>query len=228
MLSAIIAFSLFGAPKPLPCPARAYVECADTRALTADTDFRLALRDFLGPAHQKLLHGDRPLYDQVLELMGNPDRAAPQVGEDMRLFGGCRRMSCPEKAAVIVGRRGILAVGLIDYTRGEPQLEMIVRRSGPANWGPEQALRTWAEGAVTHQAEHDHANTALAQTHARSLDEEGVGSPKPRRSLFTLPRLQRARASTAACPARSRPSAGATPGPAATSPPNRPARNRGR
>jgi hypothetical protein len=189
VLSAIIAFSLFGAPKPLPCPARAFAECADTRALTNDADFRVALHDFLGPAHQKLLHGDRPLYDQVLELMANPDRAAPEVGEDMRLFAGCRRLSCPEKAAVIVGQRGILAVGLIDYTRGEPDLEVIVRRSGPGAWGPEQALRTWAEGAVTNQAEHDHANTALAQTHVRALEEEGPGSPKPRRSLFSLPPL---------------------------------------
>jgi len=191
VLSAIIAFSLFGAPKPLPCPARAFVQCADTRALTNDADFLVALHQFLGPAHQRLLHGDRPLYDQVLELMAKPDRAAPQVGEDMRLFSGCRRMSCPERAAVIVGRRGILAIGLIDYSRGEPDLEVIVRRSGPALWGPEQALRAWAEDAVKSQAEHDHANTALAETHVRALEEEtaSVSKREPRRGLFTLPPL---------------------------------------
>lgn len=191
MLAAIIAFSLFGAPRPLPCPARAFEQCADTRALTADADFRVALRDFLGPAHQRLLHGDRPLYDQVLELMAHPDRSAPRVGEDMRLFAGCRPRSCPEKAAVIVGERGILAVGLIDYTQGEPQLEVIVRRSGPGVWGPEQALRTWAEDAVASQADHDHANTALAETRVRVLDEEAAARPKPvaRRGLFSLPPL---------------------------------------
>ncbi len=118
MLAAILAFSLFGAPKPLPCPAHDFGQCADTRALTADADFQAALRQFLGGAHERLLHGDRPLYDQVLELLANPERAAPQVGEDMRLYAGCRKMACPEKAAVIVGRRGIQAIGLIDYTRG--------------------------------------------------------------------------------------------------------------
>ena len=127
MLAAIVAFSLFGARKPLPCPDRAFVQCVDTRALTANPGFQVALHDFLGGAHERLLHGDRPLYDQVLELMANPDRIAPEVGDDMRLYAGCRRMACPEKAAVIVGQRGILAVGLIDYTTGDPALEVIVR-----------------------------------------------------------------------------------------------------
>lgn len=189
MLAAIVAFSLFGAPKPLPCPARAYVECADTRALTADADFLAALRDFLGPAHERLAHGDRPLYDQVLELLANPAPSAPQVGEDMRLFAGCRRLACPEKAAVIIGRRGIQAIGVIDYTRGEPDLEVIVRRSGPGVWGPEQALRTWAEGAVTHQSEHDHAGIALGQTRVRALEEDAAGPTPKRRGLFSLPHL---------------------------------------
>ena len=131
MLAAIFVFGLFGAPKPLPCPSRALVECVDTRALTANPGFQEALHDFLGASHERLLHGDRPLYDQVLELMARPESvAAPRVGEDMRLYAGCRRMSCPEKAAVIVGEHGILAVGLIDYSRGDPALEVIVRRGG--------------------------------------------------------------------------------------------------
>jgi hypothetical protein len=190
MFAAIIAFSLFGAPKPLPCPARALAECADTRALTADPDFLISLHQFLGGAHERLLHGDRPLYDQVLELMAHPDRKAPQVGEDMRLYAGCRKMACPEKAAVIVGRQGILAIGVIDYTHGEPGLEVIVRRSGSDDWAPEQALRAWAEEAVTSQAEHDHANTSLHQTRVRALEEEAAAGPKPgRRGLFSLPPL---------------------------------------
>ena len=190
MLAAIVAFSLFGAPKPLPCPARALLECADTRALMADPDFRVALQAFLGPAHQRLLHGDRPLYDQILELMANPERIAPQVGQDMRLFSGCRKLSCPEKAAVIVGPQGILAIGLIDYARGVPDLEVIVRRSDGQVFAPERALRGWAEGVVTHQAEHDHANTALGQTRVRALEEEVAEGPKPaRRPLFSLPHL---------------------------------------
>jgi len=187
MFAAIVAFSLFGAPKPLPCPAHALAECADTRALTADAGFRNSLHDFLGGAHERLLHGDRPLYDQVLELMANPDRAAPRVGEDMRLFAGCRHMSCPEKAAVIIGRSGILAIGLIDYTHGEPGLEVIVRRTGDGAWGPQQALRSWAEAAVTNQAEHDHANTSLHETRVRALDDEAAAGPaKPgRRGLLS-------------------------------------------
>src|SRR6202012_2811884 len=145
MLAAIVAFSLFGAPKPLPCASGAFAQCADTRALTANPGFQAALHDFLGASHQRLLHGDRPLYDQVLELMAKPERGStPQVGEEMRLFAGCRRMSCPEKAAVIVSGATILAVGLIDYTRGEPALEVIVRRVDSSVRGPEEALRNWA------------------------------------------------------------------------------------
>jgi hypothetical protein len=194
MLAAIVAFSLFGAPKPLPCPAHALAQCADTRALTADPAFQAALHDFLGGAHERLLHGDRPLYDQVLELLARPDRSAPQVGEDMRLFAGCRRMACPEKAAVIIGSRGILAVGLIDYTAGEPALEVIVRRADGRLWGSQQALQAWAEAAVTRQADHDHANMRLGQTRVRALDEEASASaPAPHRmrlpALFSLPRL---------------------------------------
>lgn len=194
MLAAIVAFSLFGAPKPLPCPSRAFVQCVDTRALTANPGFQVALHDFLGASHERLLHGDRPLYDQVLELMARPDKgAAPQVGEDMRLYAGCRRMACPEKAAVIVGHRGILAVGLIDYTHGDPALEVIVRHADNSAWGPEQALRSWAANAVAVQAEHDHANTSLHDTRVRALDEEAAAGPPPAkrglRGLFSLPRL---------------------------------------
>jgi hypothetical protein len=194
MLAAIIALSLFAAPKPQPCPSHALVQCADTRALTADPGFEPALHAFLGASHERLLHGDRPLYDQVLAMMARPEGGAPpHVGEDMRLFAGCRRMACPEKAAVIVGQHGIMAVGLIDYTRGDPDLEVIVRHSDAASWEPEQALRTWAEDCVAHQADHDHANTSLRGMRVRALAEEPPGGPpKPHHSLgalFTLPHL---------------------------------------
>jgi hypothetical protein len=194
MLAAIIALSLFAAPKPLPCPSHALVQCADTRALTADPAFQAALHDFLGAKHERLLHGDRPLYDQVLELMAKPDGgSAPHVGEDMRLYAGCRRMSCPEKAAVIVGQHGILAIGLIDYTHGDPGLEVIVRHSSLAAGEPGEALKVWAQDCVAHQADHDHANTGLHGMRVRALDEEPAGGlPKSQRSLrgiFTLPHL---------------------------------------
>jgi hypothetical protein len=193
MLAAIVAFGLFGAPKPTPCPARAFVQCADTRALTANPGYQAALHDFLGASHERLLHGDRPLYDQVNAMMANPDHgAAPQVGGDMRLYAGCRRMACPEKAAVIVGQRGIVAVGLIDYTRGDPCLEVIVRRADDSVRDPEQTLRIWAENAVAEQAEHDHANTGLHEVRVRALDEASASPPPAKhglRSLFTLPRL---------------------------------------
>jgi len=194
MLAVILVFGLFGPPKPVPCPSRDLVQCVDTRSLTANPGFQLALHDFLGAAHERLLHGDRPLYDQVLELMAKPEgAAAPKVGEDMRLYVGCRRMSCPEKAAVILGQRGILAVGLIDYTHGDPALEVIVRRADSAAWGAQQALHAWAQGAVAQQADHDHANTSLHDTRVRALDEEALAGPPPARrglrNLLSLPRL---------------------------------------
>ena len=194
MLTALLVFGLFGAPKPLPCARGALVECADTRALTADPGFHAALHDFLGAAHERLLHGDHPLYDQVLDLMAKPDgAAAPRVGEDMRLYAGCRKMACPEKAAVIVGERGILAVGVIDYTRGDPALEVIVHRADNSAGAPEQALKAWAEGVVTHQADHDHANTSLHDVRVRDLDAAAAADPPSARhglrQLLSLPRL---------------------------------------
>ena len=194
MLAALVAFGLFGTPQALPCPSHALVQCADTRALTADPAFPVALHEFLGASHERLLHGDRPLYDQVLELMAKPQSgSAPQVGDDMRLYAGCRRMACPEKAAVIVGGRGILAVGLIDYTHGDPALEVIVRHADVAASGPEAALKTWAQNCVAQQAERDHASTGLHGMRVRALAEEPAGGPPtPHRSLlsrFSLPRL---------------------------------------
>ncbi|HEY4030757.1 MAG TPA: hypothetical protein VGM25_10465 [Caulobacteraceae bacterium] len=194
MLAAVIAISLFGAPKPMPCPSRVMVQCQDTRALRANPGFEAALHDFLGASHERLLHGDRPLYDQVMELMARPDgHAAPRVGDDMRLYAGCRKMACPEKAAVIVGQFGIMAVGLIDYTHGDPALEVIVRRADSSERASEQALRVWAESVVSTQADHDHANTSLHDTRVRALDEEASAGPPVEkhglRSLLTLPRL---------------------------------------
>ena len=102
-------------------------------------------------------------------------------------------MACPEKAAVIVTQSGILAVGLIDYTHGDPALEVIVRHANVAAWGPEEALKTWAHDCVAREAEHDHANTGLNGMRVRALDEEPAGGPPtPHRSLrglFSLPRL---------------------------------------
>ncbi len=194
MLAALVAFSLLGAPKPLPCPEHALVQCADTRALTAEPGFQPALHAFLGASHERLLHGDHPLYDQILDLMARPDGgSAPHVGEDMRLYAGCRKMACPEKAAVVVDEHGIVAVGLIDYTHGDPALEVIVRHSNVAASGPGDALRTWAQDCVALQAEHDHANTGLHGMRVRALDEEPPGGlPPSRRSLraiFSLPGL---------------------------------------
>jgi hypothetical protein len=196
MLAAILAFGLFvGAPKAAPCPSDALNQCVDTRALTANPAFQSALHDFLGDSHERLLHGDRPLYDQVLELMERPEGAyAPKVGEDMRLYAGCRRRSCPEKAAVIMGQGGIKAVGVIDYTRGDPALEVIVRRADVASWAPEQALKTWAANCIAQQADHDHANTGLKDLRVRALDAEAQAGPPPaqhglRRLLLSLPHL---------------------------------------
>ena len=194
MLAALVAFGLFGTPQALPCPSHALVQCADTRALTADPAFQAALHQFLGASHERLLHGDRPLYDQVLELMAKPQSgSAPRVGDDMRLYAGCRRMACPEKAAVIVNEQGILAVGLIDYTHGDPALEVIVRHAYVAASGPEEALRSWAQSCVAQQAERDHANTGLHGIRVRALDEEPAGGPPTQhrslRNLFSLPRL---------------------------------------
>src|SRR5256885_16594466 len=108
MLAAILAFGLFaGAPKPLPCPVGALDQCADTRALTANPGFQAALHDFLGVSHERLLHGDRPLYDQVLELMARPEPpAAPRAGEAMPLYAGCPPRAGPAKPPAARAQRG--------------------------------------------------------------------------------------------------------------------------
>ena len=73
MFAAILALGLFASPPPTPCPATQFVRCADTRALVANPGFREALQAFVGEAHARYLHGDRPLYGQVLELIAKPE-----------------------------------------------------------------------------------------------------------------------------------------------------------
>jgi hypothetical protein len=191
MLAAIIAFGLFGAPKPQPCPSQDFVQCQDTRALLANPGFHLALQTFLGDAHERLLRGDRPLYDQVLDMMSTPEDHALEVGQNMKMFVGCKRMACPEKAAFIVDQTGIKAIGVIDYSHGEPALEVIVRRREDTEMAPQQALHDWAEACVSHQASHDHANTSLHDIRVRALEDDGPGGaaqPATRQqAFFSLP-----------------------------------------
>jgi len=191
MLAAILAFGLFGGHSARPCPNALFVECQDTRALAANAGFQLALHDFLGGAHERYLHGDKPLYGQVMDLIANPMQPGQAVGEDMRLFAGCRRFACPEKAALIIGRRGIIAIGIVDYSHGNPGLEVIVRRNDAGAWAPEGALKDWATAAVSKQAEHDHASMSLHEVRVRALDGEANAPPPPqaRRKLFNLPAL---------------------------------------
>ena len=114
MLAAILAFGLFGGHSARPCPNALFVECQDTRALAANAGFQLALHDFLGGAHERYLHGDKPLYGQVMDLIANPMQPGQAVGEDMRLFAGCRRFACPGGTAPENAR---LVQALIDAAR---------------------------------------------------------------------------------------------------------------
>lgn len=192
MLTAIIAFSLFGAPRPMPCPATALMQCQDTRALIANPGFPSALHDFVGEAHGAYTYGDKPLYDLVNERLSSPEDHAVAVGGNMKLFIGCKRMACPEKTALVVGTDGIKAIGIIDYGHGEPSLQVLVRHQGPGEEASEHVLRDWADAAVKHQAEHDHANTSLHEVRVRALDDQSAETPpepKKRLVLFTLPSL---------------------------------------
>ena len=190
MLAAILAFGLFGGHSARPCPSSLFVECQDTRALAANAGFQRALHDFLGDAHERYLHGDKPLYGQILDLIADPMRPGEDVGEDMRLFAGCRRFACPEKAALIIGRRGIIAIGIVDYSHGNPGLEVIVRRDDAGVWASEDALKAWATAAVAEQADHDHASMSLHQVRVRALEgEQDAPPPLARRSFFNLPPL---------------------------------------
>ena len=190
MLASILVLGLFGGPGPRPCPSAQFVQCQDTRALAANPGFQSALRSFVGDAHERYLHGDKPLYGQVMDLIAKPQLPGQQVGEDMRLFAGCRRFSCPEKAALIIGQRGIIAIGIVDYSHGNPALEVIVRRNDAYTWGPEQALKGWATAAVSKEAEMQHESMSLHQVRVRALDDEpNPSAPTPRRRFFNLPPL---------------------------------------
>ena len=191
MLGAILALGLFGGPRPQPCPSARFVQCHDTRALAANPGFQQALRLFVGDAHERYLHGDKPLYSQVMELIADPQAPGRGVGEDMRLFAGCRRFACPEKAAVIVGQRGIIAIGIVDYSHGDPGLEVIVRHADASAWAYRNALTDWAQAAVAGQAAHDHASTSLHEVRLRALDSEtaSAAGQAPRRRLFNWPNM---------------------------------------
>jgi hypothetical protein len=176
MLAALFALALTS-PANAPSCATTFIQCADTRALTANPNFQPTLRAFLGDSHERLLHGDKPLYDQVLDMLATPETQAPRVAQDYRLYAGCRKGSCPEKAAVIIGPKTIRAVGVIDYSKGDAQLEVIIRRADPAAKQITEALTAWGNTTITRQSDIDHTGMRLQATRVRTLDTAPAVKP---------------------------------------------------
>lgn len=193
MLVALMAFGLslpWGRHQP-PCPPTRYIACANSHDLARNPGFQFALREFVGGAKGAYLHGDRPLYGQVLQLI---DRPAPQpvqeVGEGARLFAGCRLLSCPEKAAVILNRDGVLAIGILNYRDdSNPTLDVIVRRPDARTQVRAMVLKSWADTAVAADARNFHTRMAVKGVEIRVLDFDSA-APAPRRGWLPLiPRL---------------------------------------
>jgi hypothetical protein len=193
MLVALMAFSLslpWSKPSS-PCPPTDYVACPDAHRLATNPGFKEALRRFVGDAHGSYLHGDKPLYGQVIQLISSPTGPARDIGGGARLYPGCRFLSCPEKAAVIVDRYGVQAIGIINYgSDSNPNLEVIVRRPDARTEARAEVLRTWADLAVAQDSSNLHTRMTVKAVRIRSLDFDGPPPPPSRwRWPPTLPPL---------------------------------------
>jgi hypothetical protein len=173
MFAAVLAFGFaLGGHKP-PCAAPLYVACANSRQLISNKDFQATLKRFLGDQVGNYRRGTRLIYKEVAERLGQPKGPPLDIGDGARLFAGCRFTACPEKAAVIIDRTGVLAVGVVDYHSDfNPTLEVEVLRSGPQVAAQATALRAWADQAVADDDATMHAPIVLQGMTIRALREE--------------------------------------------------------
>jgi hypothetical protein len=175
MLATILAFglSLPWSRPSAPCPPTYFVVCPDTGHLSRNIGFQQSLHAFLGDSRAMYLHGDRPLYGQVIQLISVQAQPPRDLGGGQRLFVGCRRWSCPEKAAVIVDAREILAIGILNYRAdSNPGLDVIVRRADSAASARAEVLRQWATAAVADDSDRMHSHMVLKGIKIRALDYE--------------------------------------------------------
>jgi hypothetical protein len=181
MFAAVLAFGLtLGGHKP-PCSAPLYAACANSRQLVSNRDFQAALRRFLGDHEGRYRRGTRLIYKEVAERLGEPKGPPVDIGAGARLFAGCRFIACPEKAAVIIDRTGVLAVGVIDYHSDvNPSLEVDVQRSGSEAAARAATLKVWADRAVADDSARMHAPIVLQHVTVRALREE---SPQQQAAL---------------------------------------------
>jgi hypothetical protein len=116
---------------------------------------------------------DRSIYKEVIARMFDPYAPPRDIGGGARLFPGCRFAACPEKAAVIMDRTGVLAIGVLDYHSDfNPDLEVIVEHSGPASTAHAAVLKAWADKAVADDAARMHGPIVLKGVQIRALREE--------------------------------------------------------
>jgi hypothetical protein len=176
MFAAMLVFGLTLGSHKAPCSAPLYTACANSRQLISNKDFQATLRRFLGDREGNYRRGTRLIYKEVAERLREPKGPPLDIGAGARLFAGCRFTACPEKAAVILDRTGVLAVGVVDYHSDfNPSLEVDVQRSGPQAAAEAAALRAWANRAVAEDAATQHAPIALEGMTVRALREEKPG-----------------------------------------------------
>jgi hypothetical protein len=180
MFAAVLAFGLTLSGRNPACSAPLYAACANSRQLVANRDFQDTLRRFLGDKEGSYRRGTRLIYKEVVERLGVPKGPPRDLGGGVRLFAGCRFISCPEKAAVIMDRTGVVAVGLIDYHSDfNPTLDVMVQRSGPQTNARASVLKIWADRAVAEDSATVHAPIAVKAVRIRALSEE-VAAIEPR------------------------------------------------
>ena len=181
MFAAVLAFGLTLGGHAPPCSAPLYATCANSRQLLSNQDFKAALQRFLGDKEGSYRRGTRLIYKEVVERLSVPKGPPQTLDGGARLFAGCRFISCPEKAAVIMDRSGILAVGVIDYHADfNPTLDVVVQRSGPQANARAAILKAWADRAVAEDAAAMHAPIAVKAVQLRALREDVATIQQPK------------------------------------------------
>ncbi|MDB5459431.1 MAG: hypothetical protein JWO72_1172 [Caulobacteraceae bacterium] len=175
MIAAVLALSLaWGGSRPArACGPAPYAACADSRQLLASKDFQASLKRFAGNAQAAYSQRDRSIAKEVAERLAAPAGPSEDLGRGVRLFAGCRTNACPEKAAVMLDRSGVLAIGVLAYhSESNPMLEVIAQRSGPQTAARAAILRSWAAKAVADDAARLHVPLVLQGVKIRALRED--------------------------------------------------------
>jgi hypothetical protein len=117
-----LAFCLMtgGAAAAADCSLKTIGDCGDTNELIWSSDFRPALKAFLGKRKVDWLGQRDKIADVVGEVLGGPPENAVKLEGDLIRFAGSRQHSAVERGVVLIATDGtIKAAGVLHFNCGK-------------------------------------------------------------------------------------------------------------